>query len=163
MNAAYELFHGEQIWDRRLQSGHGAYDGKSRTGTPAGIIMLAGPIKHWWDENWLTAEHERYVEWRNRVTDTLVAGGYLVYQPHAAFKGTWNEKAQVVNNIVISICDALVVLTPDGVASVGTDEEIYQAKKQSKPIIPVAPPDWPADDEKVCIDLLDQLFAILDS
>jgi hypothetical protein len=134
-----ELQHQQEIWDRRLKSGHGAYDGESRTGTPAAIIMLAGPVKWWWDANWMTPAHIAYVDWRQRVTDELVAAGYLVYQPHAAFKGTWNEAAQVVNNAIIGICDAMVVLTPPGVLSDGTDEEVEQARLLDRPIV-FAPP-----------------------
>ncbi len=44
--------------------------------------MLAGPIKHWWNENWKTPAHLRYEEWRNRLSDALIAEGYLVYRPH---------------------------------------------------------------------------------
>lgn len=152
-----DLAHKQKVWDRRLKSGHGAYDGESRTGTPAAIILLAGPIKFWWDDNWMTPEHVRYVEWRQKVTDALVGDGYLIYQPHAAWKGTWNEAAQAVNNVVIGICDVMVILTPPGVTSDGTDEEERQAKALGIPRVAAPPSPDPSMDEEYLDDLLIEL------
>jgi hypothetical protein len=103
------------------------------------IIMLAGPIKHWWDENWDTPEHWHYVAWRDQVGEALVKSGYLVYRPHEAFKGAWDERAQSVNDMVLRISDVILNLTPPGVPSLGTDGEVKYAANYGKLIIPAPP------------------------
>jgi hypothetical protein len=81
--------------------------------------MLVGPIDFWWNENWDTPQHRTYKGWRNKVNRRLVEAGHLVYRPHEAFKGAWNERAQAVNDAAISIADCLVNLTPPGVPAYG--------------------------------------------
>jgi hypothetical protein len=104
------------------------------------IVMLAGPIKHWWDENWDTVEHWDYVSWRDAVNDGLVDEGYLVYRPHEAFKGRWDERAQSVNDLVLRTSDVILNLTPPRVPSLGTDGEILYAKNHANALIVPAPP-----------------------
>jgi hypothetical protein len=93
----------DRLWkERRMVSGHGAQDGAARDPNYKSLIVfLGGPIKHWWDENWMSPEHLRYDEWRSKVEETCIAAGFLVYKPFTAWKGTWNEQAQAVNNEVI--------------------------------------------------------------
>lgn len=105
----------------------------------APVVMLCGPIAHWWDENWETKEHWDYVAWRNFLSDELVKAGYLVYRPHEAFKGTWNNKMQGVNNYVLNLCDFILNLNP-GVPSDGTDEELIECVRLDKIVIDAPPP-----------------------
>lgn len=104
------------------------------------IAMLAGPIKHWWDENWDTQAHWDYVDWRTVVSDGLVEDGWLVYRPHEAFKGRWDERAQSVNDLVLRTSDVICNLTPPGVPSLGTDGEILYAQNHSNALVVAAPP-----------------------
>lgn len=104
------------------------------------IVMLAGPIKHWWDENWETQEHWDYVAWREAVSSGLVDEGYLVYRPHEAFKGRWDERAQSVNDLVLRTSDVICNLTPPGVPSLGTDGEILYAQNHANALVVPAPP-----------------------
>lgn len=92
------------------------------------MIILAGAIKHWWDENWDTPEHWEYAEWRHEASAALVAAGYLVYRPHEAFKGTWSERAQQVNDAAIEAADLMLILSSEDTPSEGTDAEAEYAK-----------------------------------
>lgn len=121
----------------------------------APVVMLCGPIAHWWNENWDTAEHWHYAAWRDAVNDALVDEGYLVYRPHEAFKGTWNNKMQGVNNYVLGLSDFIVNLNP-GVPSEGTDEEMDECEVQSKVVV-YAPPT--ENFEAGIKELLDKLGA----
>lgn len=103
------------------------------------IIILAGPVKYWWDENWEMPEHWEYAKWRDEVSAALVEAKYLVYRPHEAFKGTWNEKAQAVNDAAIAVSDLMLNLSPPGVPSVGTDAECRYALTVGTPVM-TAPP-----------------------
>ncbi len=108
-------------------------------------VLLAGPIGWWWGPGrWDSPEHVGYVAWRQAVHDALVAAGHLVYRPDTAWKGAWQPVAQAVNDTALVVCDVVVVLTPPGVASAGTDDELVTAARASKPVVPL-PPD-PADD-----------------
>lgn len=119
------------------------------------IIMLAGPIKHWWDENWDTPQHWQYAEWRDRVSSSLVDDGYLVYRPHEAFKGRWDERAQSVNDLILRTADVILNMTPDGVPSLGTDGEIMYAQNHANALIVPAPPT--EDFDSGITDLLKRL------
>lgn len=138
-----ELRQQQKVWERRLSVGRGAYDSDSHTGRAAGVIAVLGPIKHWWDENWMTPEHVAYENWRTIAEDALVEAGYLVYRPHGAFRGTWDERGQSANDFVIqSLADAVVVLTPPGVPSVGTDHEVGVATRFGVPIVEAHPANY---------------------
>jgi len=91
-----------------------------------GFVVIIGPIKHWWDENWDTQEHWLYEADRNLLSKVLVNRGYLVYRPHEAFKGPWVEAAQAVNDVAIRRADLVINITPYGIPSEGTDEEMRQ-------------------------------------
>jgi hypothetical protein len=102
----------------------------------APLVVLGGAIRAWWDEGWDTPEHRRYVAWRDDVARELVARGYLIYRPHTAFKGTWNEKAQAVNDAAIEAADAFLVLSDlDAFRSEGTLAEILHAGRVGTPVV----------------------------
>lgn len=105
------------------------------------IIFVAGPIDFWWSENWETEEHLDYMNWRDMVKTFLVEAGHLVYLPHQAFKGAWDEKAQVVNDAALAICDVFIYLTPPGVPAFGTDAEKALAVSIGKPVLHAPPAD----------------------
>lgn len=139
-NREEELAHQERIWEQRRKiSGHGALDGLGRPKDEPLIVMVAGPIGYWWDDNWMSPEHIRYDEWRTKVVEGIVAAGHLAFQPHQAFKGTWTNRAQVVNNAIVTACDVVLDLTPWGVPSEGTETEVALARKYGKRVIPCPP------------------------
>src|SRR5437763_1187701 len=106
MDRKEELKRQEEIWEQRRQiSGHGALDILGRPKDEPLIVMVAGPIGWWWDDNWMSPEHIRYDAWRTRVVEAIVASGHLAFQPFQAFKGTWTNRAQVVNNAIVTACD----------------------------------------------------------
>lgn len=96
------------------------------------MIFLAGPIKHWWT-CWGSPEHEDYVAWRDEVRSALIEAGYLTYAPWDAIKGTWDPRAQAINDIAIRTADLMLVMTPLGIPADGTDAEVafaHEAKTQ---------------------------------
>ena len=105
------------------------------------IIMLVGPIDYWWNENWHSEKHETYMAWRNELNQKLVEAGHLVYRPHEAFKGAWNEFAQIVNNAAIAAADVLIDMNP-GVPAYGTEAELVIARNMQKRILQAPPGDY---------------------
>lgn len=79
----------------------------------------------WWD----SPEHRQYVAWRSYVRTRLIKAGYLTYAPHEAFKGTWSDRAQAVNNAGIAAADVMLVLSPPNIATLGTDVEVEYARR----------------------------------
>lgn len=102
--------------------------------------MLAGPIKHWWDEP-NTDIHDRYLKWRDLMSYLLVRNGHLVYRPHEAWKGPWDEMAQAINDMAVYICDVIVNLCPYGIPSEGTGLEMTICRHLGKPVVEAPPPD----------------------
>lgn len=124
-----------------------------------GIIFLAGAIKYWWltqcqrcnailpeDSEvctlcnsssvfplWGSESHDLYVAWRDHVRGLLIDNGYLTYAPHEAFKGTWDEKAQPINDAAIAASNLMLVLSPPGAITVGTDAEVVFATRVGTP------------------------------
>jgi len=90
-------------------------------------------------ELWGGPEHTEYVEHRNYIRRMLVQEGYLTYAPHEAFKGTWDERAQAVNDAGIAACDVMLVLSPSGIPTEGTDEEVAYAERVGTPVMYVPP------------------------
>lgn len=91
-------------------------------------VVLLGPIAAWWEE-WDSPRHQEYTAWRDRVRAELVAAGHLVYSPHRAWQGNWDENAgdvsaQYVNDAAIAITDVCFNLQPVGVSSPGTEHEM---------------------------------------
>ncbi len=130
---------------------------KTNSGWQTAIVMLAGPIKHWWNENWETPEHWHYNAWRELVSKVLVEAGYLVYHPHMAFKGAWDERAQAVNDVALCTADVVLNLTPPGVPSQGTDGEVLYARNHGTLVIPAPPP---VEFESGVAELMKQLDAL---
>jgi hypothetical protein len=73
------------------------------------------------------------------VESLFVEAGFLVYKPHRAFSGRWNERFQGVNDHVLGLVDAVVYMTPDGIPALGTDHEVAYAKSLGKPIFHLPP------------------------
>ena len=119
----------------------------ARTYNESKSVFLCGPIEYWWDtpedpRRFNSYEAIRYREHRDAVRDFLVARHFLVYSPHAAFKGDWNEKMQPVNDYVLGLCDIVVNLKPkhiDGMVANGTDHEWELARKLGKVRIELPP------------------------
>lgn len=125
------------------------------------MVFLAGPIKHWWDENWETPEHWHYDDWREALSAGLVAArGYLVYRPHHAQKGDWTERAQVVNDAALAASDIIIDMTPPGIPSEGTVSEIKQASSHGTIIVQAPPPESNEDFDGAIRFLLGQLEAL---
>lgn len=103
-------------------------------------VILVGPIKAWWDE-WGSERHNAYTAWRELVSVSLVDAGVLVYRPHEAWKGNWDEAAQAVNDAAIAVCDLVVNLTPEGVPSKGTDDELLLCQSSEKVVVDAPPGD----------------------
>lgn len=102
-------------------------------------VFLAGPIDYWWNENWGTPAHEDYKLWRQTLNNLLVESGHLVYRPHEAMKGAWDEAMQEVNNAALRLCDVVIYMTPLGVPAYGTRDECEYAAIIGKPVL-WAPP-----------------------
>jgi hypothetical protein len=138
-----------------------------------GLIVLAGAIKWWWlttcetcgwvgegtdcrchrgtpklHVHWDSMEHRRYVGWRNYVRGALIEAGYLTYAPHEAFKGTWDDKAQAVNDAAIAAADLMLILSPLDTVTDGTDDEADYAKRVGTKTL-VLPPGTPLVVERV--------------
>ncbi|MEO9153291.1 MAG: hypothetical protein ABI243_12905 [Lapillicoccus sp.] len=104
------------------------------------VVMLAGPIKVWWQPGmWDTDAHRIYVEWRDAVRVACVKAGHLVYSPHRAWQGSWSERAQRVNDMAIEMADVMIDLTPPGTPADGTLAELAHARQVGTPVIPAPP------------------------
>lgn len=103
------------------------------------LVFLAGPIDYWWNENYHTHAHYKYLLWKEQVARALVEAGHLVYRPDQAFKGAWVEKAQGVNDFALGLVDSVVYLTPPGVPAYGTDAEVIVAGDMGKPVYHAPP------------------------
>jgi hypothetical protein len=104
------------------------------------IVALIGPIEYWWDTpeeplRFTSPEAVRYRQWRRELSDFLVREGFLVYRPHEAFKGSWDERAQRFNDAIIEVCDLVMCMRPEGIPGKGTDHELDLAAKLGKPVI----------------------------
>lgn len=128
------------------REGHGAIEVESgEDGPPPPIVVLAGPIRHWWQPGqWDTPQHQEYVQWRDAVRVALVKAGWMVYSPHRAIQGSWNDAAQAINDAAIRVADVVVVLTPPGIPADGTAHEMTVAAQHCVPLALVPPGDVPA-------------------
>lgn len=110
----------------------------------APVVMLIGPVAYWWDtdeyKHWDLPEHWHYVAWREALNDALIQAGYLVYRHWEAFKGTWNNKMQGVNNYVLNLSDYVINMKPEYAWSEGTDEEMAEAAENGKHVLYAPPP-----------------------
>lgn len=137
--------------------------GKSYLGKlgEAPVVMVVGPVAYWWDtddyKRWDTPEHWHYVKYRERVCDALIESGYLVYRHWEAFKGTWNNKMQEVNNYVLDRSDFVVNIKPEYAWSEGTDEEMDRAKEKGKNVFTAPPPKTEEEFAWTILGLLEKL------
>lgn len=90
-------------------------------------------------EIWGTDEHTEYVNHRDYVRRALIQERFLTYAPHEAFKGTWSEAAQAVNDAGIAASDVMLVLSPPKIPTYGTDDEVAYARRVETPVIYVPP------------------------
>lgn len=89
------------------------------TSADALFVFLAGPIRHWWAEGqWGSTRHGIYVAFRDMVHGDL-SEEFLVYAPHRAWRGPWNEVAQRVNDSAVQSCHALVDNDADPLVRIG--------------------------------------------
>jgi hypothetical protein len=113
-------------------------------GGRAGIAVIIGPISFWWRPGeWGTPAHKDYLEWRAAVCAALVKGGWLIYKPHAALQGPWDERAQAINDGAIRLADAVYDVTPPEIPINGTLKERDVARDAGRPLI-ACPPGDPA-------------------
>lgn len=110
-------------------------------------ITICGPIEYWWGERWASPEHNRYRDWREAVSTALVNAGHLVYRPHEAFKGMWDDNdgdefGQLVNDAALLASQLVIFLTPEGVPSEGCDGEREFCEQHDIPMV-----DWPLPSE----------------
>lgn len=105
------------------------------TSHDATFVFLAGPIRHWWGEGqWNSTTHQQYTYVRDYAHEVF-SEDFLVYAPHRAWRGPWNEVAQQVNDLAVDSCHAFVYFQIEGVVAKGTDAEWERASKASKKII----------------------------
>lgn len=98
------------------------------------FVFLAGPIRHWWFPGmWNTSDHQKYTLIRDYAHDVF-SEDFLVYAPHRAWRGPWNEVAQEVNDLAVRKCHVFVYLTGHGIVATGTDAELRLAQKEKKTI-----------------------------
>jgi hypothetical protein len=108
------------------------------------IVTLIGPIEYWWNtpedpNRFLSQPAVEYRAWREILNDFLVREGFLVYRPHEAFKGTWDERAQVLNDVMVEMADYIICMRPPGIPGKGTDHEIEVAAAKKKPVFDAPP------------------------
>lgn len=97
------------------------------------FVFLAGPIRCWWAPGmWGSPAHATYTTFRDLVHAELSAD-FLVYAPHRAWRGPWNEAAQRVNDHAIALSDALVWLDVPGQVADGTAAEVDLARRALVP------------------------------
>lgn len=127
----------------------------------APVVMILGPVAYWWDtdeyQHWDLPEHWHYVKWREHVNDALIEAGYLVYRHWEAFKGTWNDKMQEVNNFVLDRVDFIINIRPEYAWSVGTDEELERCAKTNREVLYTPPPKTQEEFSWAIKELLEQL------
>jgi hypothetical protein len=109
---------------------------------------------------WNSPEHRQYVAWRDKVRQALIDAGYLTYAPYMAFKGPWDERAQAINNAVIDVADAMVVLSPDYAITEGTDWERERCERRSVPVIDAPPPKGKGAERVALLKLIVTLEAL---
>jgi hypothetical protein len=103
------------------------------------LVVLIGPIRHWWGVNWNTDEHRHYVEHRDAIRLALVVvPGIAVYSPHRAIQGAWHPSLQRLNDAAVLMADVIVDLTPDWIPDLtaeGTARERTHAREIGTPIV----------------------------
>lgn len=114
-----------------------AYDLPTGTYDPPGdskLVFLAGAVTYWWNDNWDTPERRAYHAWRQKARYALIEAGYITYAPHEALKGPWNPNMQLINDMAIALSSCFLILSPVGIPSKGTDEEVDFAARNCVPV-----------------------------
>lgn len=127
----------------------------------APVVMPIGPVAYWWDtdeyQHWDLPEHWHYVKWRERVNDALVEHGFLVYRHWEAYKGTWNNRMQKFNNMILDEADFIISIKPDYAWSEGHDEEVARCEERGKEILYFPPPGTEEEFSWVIKEMLETL------
>lgn len=139
------------------EESNGAVEAFLPEGQPL-LVVIIGPIKTWWGRIH-SEEYKAYAQWRDAVRVAVIREGHLVYSPNRAWQGAWHEAAQRVNDLAVIEADVVIVLTPPGVESVGTDAEVAVANHHGVEVIYAPPGD--DNDLKVLLDNLSSLKAFL--
>lgn len=111
------------------------------------LIALIGPIEYWWDtpddpNRFMSKAAVEYRHHRDLLSNMLTSAGYLVYRPHEAFKGGWDERAQVINDAAIQNADLVINMTPRDIPTgKGTGHEIEVARERGIPVCRFGPND----------------------
>lgn len=104
---------------------------------------LVGPIEWWWDtpeepNRFMSSEAVRYRAHRDDLWPFLVEHNILCYRPWEAFKGPWDKRFQVHNDVMVRLSDVLVNMNP-GVPAWGTAGEVVLGRALLKPIFSCPP------------------------
>ena len=106
------------------------------------FVFLAGPIRYWWtpglEESYL---YKTYSNMRDNLHEQL-SKEFLVYAPHRAWRGPWDERAQALNDNVIRACDAVVYLDHPHIPAAGTSREREIAVSYKIPCLRVRFDGW---------------------
>ena len=101
------------------------------------VIYIAGPIEYWWaDDNFDSNLGKAFRWYREEFSKALVEHGHLTYRAWSAFKGDWNERMQVLNDVAVENADILINITPSAVPTgLGTQHEIDYARDHGVPVV----------------------------
>ena len=126
------------------------------------VVFLGSSIRHWWkkteDGKTLheTPAFKAYSSFREYVRGVLAGNGFMVYSPHLALKGNWNEEAGTeINDFALSKSHAFVAIRITGVEQVGTDHEEFQAFELGLPTFTIKYPPRVCDLSNV-LDQMDK-------
>lgn len=124
------------------QEGHGAIQ-VEEAGRSKLIVTIVGPICFWWQPGqWDSPDHVTYREWREALRVALVKSQEcLVFAPWRAIQGSWDERAQAINDAGIKISDVVIDITPPGVPASGTQREVALANASGVKVISAPPGD----------------------
>lgn len=110
------------------------------------VAFLCGPIEYWWNtqddpHRFNSFPAAMYRIHRDKVRDTLVRHNFLVYSPHGAFKGPWNERMQGLNDYALERSDVVINMSPPHIPGKGTAHETAYAIELGIPVVMWAPKD----------------------
>lgn len=100
------------------------------------FVFLAGPIRHWWSLPDVSGK-DQYFNHRE-IAHQVLSEDFLVYSPHRAWRGPWNEVAQQVNDHALGLCHAFVYLHVPGIVASGTEAECALANELGIPVLKIS-------------------------
>lgn len=133
----------------------------------APLAMPIGPVAYWWDtdtyKHWDLPEHWHYVAWREAVNNALIEHGMLVFRHWEAFKGTWNDEFQFINNEVLDRASVVINITPDYAWSEGVDREKARLKETDRMhiLIEAKPPETKEEFTWAIKEMLEKVDKVL--